>query len=183
MSEVLPARARSFQGLRAGIVSRALAAGADVVIVAGIGIGALFVWSLLRSMGHRSFEFALPGSISLFLLGELLLCLYLWSGWSSTGRTIGKQIMGLRVVNSQGRLMRPLSALLRAILCVVFPIGLLWCVISQGNRSIQDVFLRTSVIYDWNVRVPLRATRRSQTNRDSNEEAATKAKADPLDAE
>lgn len=163
MPEVLPSRARSFQGLRAGIASRALAAAVDVVVVAGLGTGALFVWSLLRSLGRRSFEFTLPGSISLFVLCELLLCLYLWFGWSSTGRTIGKQIMGLRIVDAQGRLLRPMWALLRAILCVVFPVGLLWCVVSQGNRSAQDVLLRTSVIYDWNVRVPERATRGSQS--------------------
>jgi uncharacterized RDD family membrane protein YckC len=161
MPEVLPARARSFQGLRAGIVTRALAASVDVVVVAGLGAAALLVWSLFRSLGQRTFQFTWLGSIPLFVLGELILCLYLWSAWSSTGRTIGKQVMGLRVVNAEGRLLRPLSALLRAILCVVFPIGLLWCVVSQGNRSAQDVLLRTSVIYDWNVRVPLRARRRS----------------------
>jgi uncharacterized RDD family membrane protein YckC len=177
MPEVLPSRARSFQGLRAGIVSRALAAAVDVVVVVGLGTGALFVWSLLRSLGRRSFEFTLPGSISLFVLSELLLCLYLWFGWSSTGRTVGKQVMGLRVVNAQGRLLRPLWALLRALLCVVFPVGLLWCVVSQGNRSAQDVLLRTSVIYDWNVRLPVRATRRLQ-----NEQAPPRAKAQPLDA-
>jgi uncharacterized RDD family membrane protein YckC len=92
---------------------------------------------------------------------------YLWLGWSSTGRTIGKQVVGLRVVNAQGRLLRPLWALLRAIMCVVFPFGLLWCVVSHENRSAQDVLLRTSVIYDWNVRVPLRATRRSRSEQDA----------------
>lgn len=177
MPEVLPSRARSFQGLRAGIVSRALAAAVDVVVVVGLGTGALFFWSLLRSLGRRSFEFTLPGSIPLFILSELLLCLYLWFGWSSTGRTIGKQVMGLRVVDAQGHLLRPLWALLRAIVCVVFPIGLLWCVVSQVNRSAQDVLLRTSVIYDWNARVPERATRGS-----ANAQAGPGAKSHLLDA-
>jgi hypothetical protein len=30
-----------------------------------------------------------------------------------------------------------------------FPIGLLWVAVSRENRSAQDLALRTSVIYDW----------------------------------
>jgi hypothetical protein len=35
------------------------------------------------------------------------------------------------------------------VLCVVFPIGLLWVAVSQDNRSAQDILLRTTVVYDW----------------------------------
>jgi hypothetical protein len=35
----------------------------------------------------------------------------------------------------------------RAVLCVIFPVGLLWVLVSQENRSAQDLVLRTSVIY------------------------------------
>jgi hypothetical protein len=41
------------------------------------------------------------------------------------------------------------TALLRAAFCVFFPIGLLWCAGSRANRSVQDVVLRSSVVYDW----------------------------------
>jgi hypothetical protein len=44
------------------------------------------------------------------------------------------------------------TALLRAALNVVFPLGLAWVAISRQNRSVQDVALGTSVIYDWTVR-------------------------------
>jgi hypothetical protein len=37
--------------------------------------------------------------------------------------------------------------LLRAIGCVVFPIGLLWAVIDRRRRSLQDIVFRTRVIY------------------------------------
>jgi hypothetical protein len=36
----------------------------------------------------------------------------------------------------------------RALLCVLFPVGLLWVLLSGENRSVQDVVLRTSVVYD-----------------------------------
>jgi hypothetical protein len=32
---------------------------------------------------------------------------------------------------------------------VVFPIGLFWVVINRHRRSIQDIVLRTEVVYDW----------------------------------
>jgi hypothetical protein len=31
----------------------------------------------------------------------------------------------------------------------VFPAGLLWCAVNARNRSLQDIVMRTSVVYDW----------------------------------
>jgi uncharacterized RDD family membrane protein YckC len=39
--------------------------------------------------------------------------------------------------------------LARALLCVVFPVGLLWVVVSRRNRAVHDIALSTAVIYDW----------------------------------
>jgi uncharacterized RDD family membrane protein YckC len=36
----------------------------------------------------------------------------------------------------------------------VFPVGLLWCAVSGENRSLADLLVRTSVVYDWHVRIP-----------------------------
>ena len=162
MTEVLPARARAFQGLRSGPVSRTLASAIDVSVVALATAGVVFGWSLIESLGDGAFELSIPGPLGAFLLGESLLTIYLWVGWATTGRTIGKQVMGLRVVNYRGELMRPGWALLRALACVVFPVGLLWSLVSSHSRSLQDVVLRTSVIYDWNARLPERSTRHAR---------------------
>jgi uncharacterized RDD family membrane protein YckC len=162
VTEVLPARARAFQGLRAGPVSRTLAAVIDLSVVALATAGVVLGWSLVMSLGEGAFELAKPGQLGAFLLGEILLTIYLWFGWATTGRTTGKQVMGLRVVNHRGELMRPGGALLRALACVVFPVGLLWSFFSTHNRSLQDVVLRTSVIYDWNVRLPERSARHAR---------------------
>jgi uncharacterized RDD family membrane protein YckC len=40
-----------------------------------------------------------------------------------------------------------LVGLLRAICCVLFPIGLLWVVVDRQRRSLQDIVFRTRVIY------------------------------------
>jgi len=74
---------------------------------------------------------------------------YLAVAWTTSGRTYGASVMGLRVIRSDGRRLRLAGALARALLCMVFPVGLLWCAVSARNLSLQDLLLRTSVIYDW----------------------------------
>jgi hypothetical protein len=65
------------------------------------------------------------------------------------GRTYGDNVLGLRVVSRKGARLTLGVGLLRAVLCVVFPLGLLWAAINRQSHSIQDMLLRTSVIYDW----------------------------------
>jgi uncharacterized RDD family membrane protein YckC len=60
--------------------------------------------------------------------------------------------MGLRVVDRRGRKPAVLVALLRAGFCVLVPVGLLWCAVSRSRSSLQDIVLRTSVVYDWRPR-------------------------------
>ena len=57
--------------------------------------------------------------------------------------------MGLRVVDRHGHHPALVLAGLRALACVVFPIGIVWVAVNRRNRSVQDLLLRTSVIYDW----------------------------------
>jgi uncharacterized RDD family membrane protein YckC len=37
----------------------------------------------------------------------------------------------------------------RAVAYVVFPMGLLWTAVSPTRRSVQDVLVRSVVVYDW----------------------------------
>lgn len=87
-------------------------------------------------------------------LGWGLLILYLTIAWTTTGRTIGKQLMGLRVVSRHGERLHFGVALVRALICAAFPLGLFWCAVSRENRSVADLVLRTSVVYDWGHRAP-----------------------------
>ena len=90
----------------------------------------------------------------------VLLTAYLAVGWVSTGQTYGDRLLGLRVVDRHGRRLGPGLALVRAVLCVLFPILLFWVVLSRENRSVQDVLLRTSVVYDWSIQPPPHTVRR-----------------------
>ena len=155
----IPPAARGLQGRRAGLVSRLLANTVDFCIVALVvaagyaGAAALrFLWN------SRTFTFPAPGFGVLVIVGGVVMVLYLAACWTATGRTYGDHLLGLRVVNWRDRRLRPVGALLRAVLCVLFPIGLFWIALSRENRSLQDVLLRSSVVYDWS-RTPLRGSR------------------------
>lgn len=151
----VPREARRYQGHRAGLVSRLLAA----VIDLGVTLAALVAIyagsaALLFILNPRSFEFPSLSLLLDWVLGMAVLAVYLTAAWSTTGRTYGQHVMGLRVVNLHGGRLRVIGAFLRAVFCVFFPVGLFWVAVSRENRSLQDLVLRTSVIHDWLVRVP-----------------------------
>jgi uncharacterized RDD family membrane protein YckC len=62
---------------------------------------------------------------------------------------VGKQIAGLRVVDRAGRRLSLWRSFCRALLYVLFPAGLLWVLASRRNASVQDLVVRTAVVYDW----------------------------------
>jgi hypothetical protein len=45
-------------------------------------------------------------------------------------------------------------AFVRAVLCALFPIGLFWSAVSTRNESVQDLLVRTTVVYDWGLKLP-----------------------------
>ena len=125
----------------------ALIDGTVVVLVLVAGYFALA--GLLFMLDPRSFQFPDTSLLLSFAAGFGVSVLYLTVAWSVSGRTYGDLVMGLRVVNFRGQQASRVGALVRAVFCTVFPIGLLWCAVSPANRSVQDVVLRTSVVYDW----------------------------------
>ncbi len=138
-------------GLRpAGVITRLLAAAADGLVVLltmlGLLLGAAalqFLWSPL------SFRWPTPSPLASTLVGMVLATGYLTLAWATTGRSYGGALLGLRVL-SVGR--GPLGwtrAGLRAVLCVLFPIGLLWAAVSRHRHSLQDAVVRSVVVYDW----------------------------------
>lgn len=147
----IPPEARPYQDRPAGLVSRACAGLVDAIMVLGMVVaGHLAVNGVAFLISPRSFHFlSLPAPLSRTVsLG--VLTLYLFLAWSVTGRTYGCRVLGLRVIANVGGPIHPLVALVRAILCVVFPIGLAASAFGR-RRSLQDLLLRTAVVYDWRV--------------------------------
>jgi uncharacterized RDD family membrane protein YckC len=149
----VPREARPYQGHRAGVVTRLIANVVDgCVVVAVLVAGYAAVNGLVFMVNPRGFHFVEVGALLSVSAGLVVYVLYATAAWASVGRTYGCHVMGLRVVSSRSRRPRPGVAFARAVLCAVFPIGLLWCAVSAGQRSLQDLLLRTAVIYDWNPR-------------------------------
>lgn len=149
-THLVPREARRFQGQPAGVVSRLIAAAIDAAVVAAI-LGAAYAGTvgLLFFLDPRSFHFQEPVPLLTLTSAFVVAVLYLWISWAWVARTYGCRVMGLRVVGRRGRRLRVLVALARALLYVVFPVGLLWCAINPRSRSVQDILLRTTVVHDW----------------------------------
>jgi uncharacterized RDD family membrane protein YckC len=147
---VVPSEARSYQGTPAGVATRFAASGIDglaVVVSLLAAYGGYLVVRLVIS--PRSFEVPDP---TLFLVGNAFfagLVVYLTFAWWIAGRTVGNHVMGLQVVSTRGGRLGFLRSLARAVLCAAFPIGLLWCALDPARRSLQDLALRTTVVYNW----------------------------------
>jgi uncharacterized RDD family membrane protein YckC len=149
----VPREARPFQGQRAGLVTRLVANGVDALSVS-VALLASYAGfnAVLFLISPRNFEFATASVLLSVTTALLAFIIYMTVAWSITGRTYGDHVMGLRVVGRRGGRVWPPTALVRAALCVGFPIGLLWCGVSASRRSVQDLVVRTSVIYDWRPR-------------------------------
>lgn len=148
-----PKEVRPFQGRRAGLVTRSAAAGIDAaVVVVGLLIIYLGFIAVAFVIKPRAFEVPTLSPWVGFAVAWLVMALYLALGWRGGGRTYGCQVMGLRVVDRRGREIGLMRAVLRAILYLLFPLGLGWVIVSHQNLSIQDAVLHTSVIYDWDMR-------------------------------
>ena len=145
---------REHLGRRAGLVSRLLADAIDLVVVVLIGFAALLVASAIRGLFTTGFEFVEVPQPARGTLAALLLIGYLGYGWGLEGRTLGKTAMGLRVVRDDGADLSPVRGMLRAVLYFLLLPGILWALVSRRNASLQDLVLRTSVVYDWGVPAP-----------------------------
>jgi uncharacterized RDD family membrane protein YckC len=143
------------QGRRAGLISRFLADGIDLFVVFASLAGVYLAFAGVRFLVRpRAFTWPELSALHLGSLGWLLLIAYLTIGWANTGRTFGKTVLGLRVVEADGSRLRLWRAFLRAVLCAGVPIGLFWCAVSQRNASVQDLLVRSTVVYDWEPRLP-----------------------------
>lgn len=117
-----------------------------------IGVAYLAVAGAAFLIDPRMFRWPARLGWSILLVGFVIVTPYLMVCWASVGHTHGDALLGLRIVTTRDAQLSWVWALLRAILCVVFPLGPFWVAVSASKRSIQDVLLRTSVIYDWSPR-------------------------------
>ena len=134
----------------AGIVTRGVAAALDLGVVltllGGIYLSLVFLRLLLSP---QSFTFPEPRVLASISAWFAMSFVYLTGCWATTGRTVGSLAMGVRLTTRTHLRVGWMRAALRAGACIFFPVGLMWVAIDPRRRSVQDILLRTEVVYDW----------------------------------
>ena len=132
----------------AGIVSRGVAGVIDIVVVVVLLGGIYIGWGLTRMIFNPT-GFQFPNIHAVFSTAVTfgVAIVYLAGCWAVSGCTVGAVVMGVRVLGRRTERVRPAIALLRAVACVLFPIGLAWVVVDRSRRSVQDVLFGTRVVY------------------------------------
>ncbi|MEA1903791.1 MAG: RDD family protein [Actinomycetota bacterium] len=82
---------------------------------------------------------------------------YMWVAVAIFGKTLGKMVLGVRVVKADGSVVvKGRSAFIRALTYplsfALFGIGLLGAVFGRERRTWHDRFAGTAVVYDWGSR-------------------------------
>jgi uncharacterized RDD family membrane protein YckC len=150
-------------GHYAGPVTRLIAFVLDSLIVTTgftvIVAGASFLTELVAS---RQVE--VGGRGVWFVFGFVLWAfLYLWLSIAVFGKTLGKTVMGVRVVRSDGSIaLHSHQAVIRALTYplsfAIVGIGLLGVVFGRERRAWHDHLARTAVVYDWGSRTARMST-------------------------
>ena len=140
---------RARGGTTAGMVTRSLANVVDLLLVAVlVGAGWLAVAATRFLLHPARFTFPAPGAQTLLYVGLGVLAAYFAVTWALVGGSYGDRLLALRVLGPHDARLHWGRGVLRAVLCTIFPIGLFWVLVSGGNRSVQDLLLRTSVVHD-----------------------------------
>ena len=161
----------SLQGYYAGFASRAVAIIVDVALVTVMSALALAFMSLFFDLPsvQRFIDWVngfLPGFAQVFigLTGPrfaaifyfAFLYLYFIFFFATTGQTVGKAIMGLRVVTNDGKRMGVKRSFIRAVCYTLSlaPLGLgfVWVLGEDRRRARHDKIAHTYVLYVWDAR-------------------------------
>ena len=149
----------------AGFASRVVAFSIDLfVLIMALVVGWVFVRGIVSIFSlDRLFQSLLGTSgygmlriVGSGVLGTLTACLYWIFGWTFLGATVGKIVMGLRVVGPGGARLGFWRSLLRVIgyfiSAFTFGLGFLWVIVNKRHHDWADKLAGTSVVYAWHAR-------------------------------
>ncbi len=105
--------------------------------------------------------------------GFLTFGVYSIAAWLLVGKTVGKALMGLRVLGQDGRRLNFWQALIRALGYYVSGlalfIGFLWVLVDDRRQAWHDKLARTIVVYEWDAQYEERLVGAVQALNDSNQ--------------
>jgi uncharacterized RDD family membrane protein YckC len=161
----------SLLGHYAGIVSRLIAFVIDVVIISGL----LFFtgWFITTSMKMVQFQSILAKvaeqsplfqkivdfvfSPAFYSIASLIIVVaYYLFFWTVAGQTIGKAVMGIKIVARRGGKLKLHQMIIRYfgyyVSAIPFGLGFLWIVIDDRRLAWHDKLAGTCVVYVWDAR-------------------------------
>ncbi len=152
-------------GAYAGIASRVLAFSIDVfALIIALIIGWVFVKATISMFNlDRLFQSLLGtngfGTLRIVawgMMGPLIACVYWIFGWTFIGGTVGKIVMGLRVVGPGGARLGFWRSLRRVIgyfiSALSLGLGFLWVIVNKRHHDWADKLAGSSVVYAWHAR-------------------------------
>jgi uncharacterized RDD family membrane protein YckC len=105
--------------------------------------------------------------------GFLTFGIYSIVAWMLVGKTVGKALMGLRVLGQDGRRVTFTQAIIRALSYYVSGlalfIGFLWVLVDDRRQAWHDKLARTIVVYEWDAQYEERLVNAVQTLDQSNQ--------------
>jgi len=154
VSQARQARRAAVTGQYAGPVSRLVAAAVDgaavTALYSAIVAGTAFALSLVTA---REIDVNEGSGLLGFLGFAVWAFLYLWVGLAVAGRTLGKLLVGLRVVQRDGSPLAGRGAFVRVVAYplsfVPMGLGMLGIVLGRERRAVHDVLAGSAVVYDW----------------------------------
>lgn len=151
-----PALYEGRQGHYAGAVTRLVAFAADVGASWGLytlGLGAVSLTVALAT--GRTFSVGRNQVPTLIVLAVWEF-LYFAYQWALSGKTIGMAILGIQVVNADGRPMTPRQAVVRTLSLplsvAIVGLGFIGILVQRERRALHDLVAGTAVVYSWDAR-------------------------------
>jgi uncharacterized RDD family membrane protein YckC len=138
-------------GIVAGGVSRFLSYLIDTAVISTSFALTVAITTYLLDLFIKADVEPNAGGFWWALLVSLFALVYMWSAVALTGRTVGKAVLGVRVVTAQGARVGVVAALVRALvypLSFILGLGLIGVVVGRRRRALHDVAAETIVVHD-----------------------------------
>ncbi len=137
------------------LIHRLVAGLIDLVVMAGLQFGIVGSITALLPPTYPGHHFSAEGLILFGVFSPLGWFLYAVLPLARSGSTLGKEIMGIRVVNQHGRNPSLLQAFLREsagrwLNAMVLNLGLLFLFWNRDRQTLHDMVAETFVIWGKN---------------------------------
>jgi uncharacterized RDD family membrane protein YckC len=134
---------------------RLLAGLFDLAVMAGLQFGIVASITALLPPTHPGHHFSTPGLMLFGVLSPLAWFVYAVVPLTRSGSTLGKEMLGLRVVDQSGRSPSLLQAALREsagrwLNAMVLNLGLLFVFWDRDRQALHDMVAETLVVWRKN---------------------------------